>query len=57
MAEPLVFFDEIRVNIRDEGFVRNKASTSRSASYPRHQGDLGHLDRADRGRQVLAARQ
>ncbi len=31
---PLVFFDAIRVKIRDEGFVRNKRSTSHSASCP-----------------------
>jgi putative transposase len=31
---PLVFSDAIRVKIRDEGFVRTKASTSRSASCP-----------------------
>ena len=54
---PLVFFDAIRVKIRDEGFVRNKAVYIALGILPgRHQGDSRHLDRADRGRQVLAAR-
>ena len=36
MCYPLVFFDAIRVKIRDGGFVRNKAaaSTSRPSSTP-----------------------
>ena len=53
---PLVFFDAIRVKIRDEGFVRNKAVYIALGVLPgRHQGDPRPLDRADRGRQVLAA--
>lgn len=60
---PLVFFDAIRVKIRDEGFVRNKAvyiALGILPACPRegggHQGNPRHLDRADRRRQVLDAR-
>jgi hypothetical protein len=54
---PLVFFDAIRVKIREEGFVRaTRPSTSRWASWPTTRGDSGHLDRADRRCQILAAR-
>ena len=61
---PLVFFDAIRVKIRDEGIVRNKPVPSMSrgrctrAGHPArwHQGHSRHLDRADRGCEVLAAR-
>ena len=53
---PLVFFDAMRVKIRDEGFVRNKAVYIALGILPDGtQGDPRHLDRADRGRQVLAA--
>ena len=54
---PLVFFDAIRVKVRDEGFVRNKATWSRWVFLiGRHQGDSWHLDRTDRGRLALATR-
>ena len=53
---PLVFFDAIRVKIRDEGFVRNKAVYIALGIQRRRRAEGGarHLDRADRGRQVLA---
>ncbi|MER9714114.1 transposase [Mesorhizobium sp. M0174] len=47
---PLVFFDAIRVKIRDEGFVRN------NAIYLARHPPRRDLDRADRRRQILAAR-
>ena len=53
---PLVFFDALRVKIRDEGLVRNKAV--HIALGVRADGTkeiLGPLARAERGRQVLAA--
>ena len=53
---PLVFFDAIRVKIRDEGFVRNKAVyIALGILADGTKDDSRHLDRADGGRQVLAA--
>lgn len=52
---PVVFFDALRVKIRDEGLVRNKAVYVALAITA--EGDkevLGLKDRADRGGQVLA---
>ena len=52
---PLVFFDAIRVKIRDEGFVRNKAIyIALGILADGSKESTRHLDRADRGRQVLA---
>lgn len=48
---PLVFFDAVRVKIRDESFVRNKAVYI-ALGIRRLQGDPGHLGRADGGRQA-----
>jgi len=45
---PVVFFDALRVKIRDEGLVKNKAIYVALAL------DADGEDRADRGRQVLA---
>ena len=54
---PLVFFDAIRVKVRDEGFVRNKAIYLALGVLPGGTKEiLWHLDRTDRGRQILAAR-
>ena len=54
---PLVFFDAIRVKIRDEGFGPQQGRLHRAwRSRRRHQGDPRPLDRAERGRQVLAPR-
>ena len=50
---PLVFFDAIRVKIRDEGFVRNKAVDIALGILA--DGTKEILDRTDRGRQVLAS--
>jgi len=51
---PLVFFDAIRVKIRDEGFVRNKAVYIALGVLPAcpgegrgHEGHPRHLDRAE----------
>ena len=54
---PLVFLDAIRVKVRDEGTVRNKAVYVALGVRPagRHQGGARAVDRADRGCQVLAA--
>ena len=53
---PLVFFDALRVKVRDEGMVRNKAvHIALGVRADGTQGDPGPLDRAERGRQVLAA--
>ena len=53
---PIVFFDALRVKIRDEGMVRNKAVYLALALDCRGpQGGPGPVDRAERGRQVLAA--
>ena len=51
---PLVFFDALRVKIRDEGLVRNKAVYV--ALGVTNQGHPGPLDRDLGRRQVLAAR-
>ena len=52
---PVVFFDALRVKIRDEGTVRSKAVYLALAVLPDGSRDiLGHLDRADRRREVLA---
>src|ERR687894_910910 len=54
---PLIFLDAIRVKVRDEGTVRNKAVYVALGVRPagRHQGGARAVDRADRGCQVLAA--
>ena len=45
---PLVFFDAIRVKIRDEGFVRNKAIYIALGVLPDGRKEiLRHLDRTD----------
>jgi putative transposase len=46
---PMVFFDALRVKIRDKGLVLNKASMSRWRHAGRNQGHPGPLDR-DLGR-------
>ena len=47
---PVVFFDALRVKIRDEGLVRNKAVYPRPGDHlRRRQGGAGAVDRADRG--------
>ena len=52
---PVVFFDALRVKIRDEATVRSKAVYLALAVLPDGTRDiLGHLDRADRGREILA---
>ena len=52
----LVFFDAIRVKVRDEGTVRNKAVYLALGVRPDGAKEiLGPVDRAERGRQVLAA--
>ena len=51
---PLVFFDALRVKIRDDGLVRNKAVYLAWACSSTAPGYSGALDRAERGRQVLA---
>ena len=52
---PVVFFDALRVKIRDESVVRSKAVYLALAVLPDGTRDiLGHLDRADRRREVLA---
>jgi hypothetical protein len=55
ICHPLVFFDAIRVKVRDEGFVRNKAIYIARRPAGWHQGDSRQLDRTDRSRQILAA--
>ena len=53
----LVFFDAIRVKVRDEGMVRNKAVYVALGVRPDgNQGNSRPVDRADRGREILAAR-
>ena len=55
-CDRLVFFDAIRVKIRDEGFVRNKAVYIALGNLPDGtQEILGFWIGADRGCQVLAA--
>lgn len=51
---PLVFFDALRVKVRDEGLVQGHPCGARRARR-RQQGGAGPVDRAERGRQVLAA--
>ncbi|WP_196799184.1 IS256 family transposase [Burkholderia pseudomultivorans] len=52
---PVVFFDALRVKIRDDGVVSNKAVYLALGIQADGQRDvLGPLDRADRGGQVLA---
>ena len=51
---PLVFFDALRVKIRDEGMVRNKAIHIALRPRRRCQGGARPVARAERGRQVLA---
>ena len=52
---PVVIFDALRVKIRDEGVVRNKAVyLALGITRERDQGRAGALDRADRGGEVLA---
>ena len=52
---PVVFFDALRVKIRDEGLVRNKAVyVALGAQRRGREGRARAVDRADRGRQVLA---
>ena len=52
---PVVYFDALRVKIRDEGSVRNKAVyLALRHRRGRDQGGAGHLDRAERRSQVLA---
>ena len=51
---PVVFFDALRVKIRDEGLVKNKAVYVALGAQPRRrEGGARAVDRADRGRQVL----
>src|SRR6201997_3877543 len=51
---PVVFFDALRVKIRDEGLVRNKAVyVALGLGFAGEKEVLGPWDRADRGRQVL----
>ena len=52
----MVFFDALRVKIRDEGLVRNKAVHLALGVRRRQQGSPGAVARAERRRQVLAAR-
>ena len=52
---PLVFFDALRVKIRDEGLVRNKAIyIALGVARRRDQRRAWLMDRKHRGRQVLA---
>jgi putative transposase len=52
---PIVFFDALRVKIRDEGLVKNKAVyVTLALDAEGHKHVLGLMDRADRRRQVLA---
>jgi len=51
---PVVFFDAMRVKIRDEGLSRTRPSTWRSRSIRWREGRSRAVDRADRRRQVLA---
>ena len=54
LVYPIVFFDALRVKIRDEGLVKNKAVYVALASTPTARKRSGSFDRADRGRKVLA---
>jgi putative transposase len=52
---PVIFFDALRVKIRDAGLVRNKAVYVALALTGEGEKEvLGLWDRADRGRQILA---
>ena len=52
---PVIFFDALRVKIRDEGLVRNKGRLRGTGTHRRgREGGVGAVDRADRGRQILA---
>ena len=53
---PLVFFDAIRVKVRDEASCAIRRSTSRWVCCRTAPRDSRDLDRTDRGRQILAAR-
>ena len=53
---PLVFFDAIRVKVRDEGFVRNKAIYIALGVLPDGTKEILASGSTDRGRQILAAR-
>ena len=50
---PVVFFDALRVKIRDEATVRSKAVYLALAVLPTAARDPRALDRADRRRQIL----
>ena len=53
---PVVFFDALRVKIRDEGMVKNKAVYVALALNPDGEKEvLGPVDRADRRRQILSS--
>lgn len=53
---PIVFVDALRVKIRDEGVVKKQGRLHRTRLQCRwREGRPGALDRADRGRHVLAA--
>jgi putative transposase len=51
---PVIFFDALRVKIREDAVVRNKAIYLALGVLPEGTRDPGHLDREHRGRQVLA---
>jgi len=53
---PIVYFDALRLKIRDEGTVKNKPVYLALGVRPRRwsQGSAGLVNRANRGRQVLA---
>jgi hypothetical protein len=52
---PVIFFDALRVKIRDEGLVRNKAVyVTLAPQQRRREGGAGAVDRANRGCKVLA---
>jgi putative transposase len=53
---PLVFFDALRVKIRDEGLVRNKAVHIALGVRADGTKEILGLARAERGRQILATR-
>jgi transposase-like protein len=47
---PVVFFDALRVEIRDEGLVKNQAVYVALALNPEREGRARALDRTDRKR-------
>jgi transposase-like protein len=52
---PVIFFDALRVKIRDEGRVAQQGGLRRARAQRRgREGGAGAVDRADRRRQVLA---